>query len=456
MGDYYLAINNQLRVTPNHRFYSDNKWVYADDLKIGDSLFYPSSSYKVYSIYKVFERTYTYNFEVEGCHNYFVSMETKKTDTKNYADRGILVHNSNPDIVKPTDLEDVYVGAIVDFECNFIGGAPPYTYTWEFGDGATKSGNGATTVAEINTKHTYSQIRACQVNLSVTGIGSTQITINVINYLNGVPPKATFTWFDSDGPYQGEQWIFLDASGCSSYGDKTYRWEEIKESGLNQYLGNTQILNHQFTDDNQHTVKLNLTDTYSWGRYYDEFTTTVQANTPIPHEPEKPWVLTGKDVYPKTVDTFLPYPEDYYVKYTDLNKDSENSHYELFEVKAKKTSGMPILDYNKTVNLSSYVTTLEYSVIYNDIKSALGLESTERLYNYRIEIISEDGTELLNFGALDTNAIATESTSRDVLIYKPPLAESTLAKPYDWKILSEPQYIKGKITVYLFIGGISP
>ena len=46
MPDYYLIINGGLKVTPNHRFYSDGRWVYAGDLKIGDKLFSQDKSNK--------------------------------------------------------------------------------------------------------------------------------------------------------------------------------------------------------------------------------------------------------------------------------------------------------------------------------------------------------------------------------------------------------------------------
>ena len=86
MTDYYLVINKHLRVTPNHRFYSDGKWVYAGDLKVGDPLFssIENSVYRVYSIVRVYERATTFDLEVERCHNYFVSIDDG-TD--------VLVHN---------------------------------------------------------------------------------------------------------------------------------------------------------------------------------------------------------------------------------------------------------------------------------------------------------------------------------------------------------------------------
>lgn len=85
MGEYYLVINNQLCVTPNHRFYSDGKWVYADNLKKGDSLYsYNLNNYVVSSILKVYSKVTTYDIEVVDCHTYFVSIAD---------DVDVLVHN---------------------------------------------------------------------------------------------------------------------------------------------------------------------------------------------------------------------------------------------------------------------------------------------------------------------------------------------------------------------------
>jgi hypothetical protein len=87
MTDYYLLINDQLRVTPNHMFYSDGKWVCASDLKIGDPLFssIENKNYYVYSISRVYEKVPTFDLEIEECHTYFVSI----TNGIN-----VLVHNA--------------------------------------------------------------------------------------------------------------------------------------------------------------------------------------------------------------------------------------------------------------------------------------------------------------------------------------------------------------------------
>ncbi|MCK4634298.1 MAG: right-handed parallel beta-helix repeat-containing protein [Candidatus Aenigmarchaeota archaeon] len=72
---YYLVINDNLKVTPNHPVYVNGEWKAAGSLKKGDRLF----TGKVESIVKVYKKKETYNLEVERNHNYFAE--------------GVLVHN---------------------------------------------------------------------------------------------------------------------------------------------------------------------------------------------------------------------------------------------------------------------------------------------------------------------------------------------------------------------------
>jgi len=104
--DYYLVINHGLRVTPNHRFYSDGRWVYADDLRVGDPLFprKQNQDYIVYSIDRVYEREASFDLEVERCHTYFVLVP---------GDVDVLVHNDDYSgfvWVTPDWYEEVVLG----------------------------------------------------------------------------------------------------------------------------------------------------------------------------------------------------------------------------------------------------------------------------------------------------------------------------------------------------------
>lgn len=132
MTPYYLIINKCLRITPNHQMYSDGRWLFAGDLKIGDCLFSPGYNYKIYSIEKIFKMEPTYNFEVDGNHNYFVALD----------DKDALVHNPIPKIYPRFtwfDSDGAYnPGATITFnaeesESEF---GPIDSYEWDFdGDG---------------------------------------------------------------------------------------------------------------------------------------------------------------------------------------------------------------------------------------------------------------------------------------------------------------------------------
>ena len=348
MGDYYLIINNQLRVTPEHKFYSNGRWINAGDLNIGDPLFYTSSQYTVTSIEKIYEKEPTYNFEVEGCHNYFVGLDTSKA----------LVHN-------PPDYR----------------------------------------------------------------------------------PTARFTWFDSDGPHGSGTKIFLNAEGSTTgYGTiSEYKWyfnPEIDNKGIPTSSHNISsalpYAEWDLENNDIHIVVLNVTNDYGSG-HSGYCTEIVQANQPTPYVVEqKPWALTGKDIYPPTgTNTLSPYGGDYYVKYTYAGTaDGGNNKY-IFEIKDKNKPPCTIIDLGKFENLEN--------IIYYDLQVALGLVSDKILYNFKISLFVS-GKEY-EYGAYDEDVHALESFRKDVLVYHKPKYDGGLIKPY---------YEKGYIVVRFFIGGRVP
>ena len=68
MTDYYLVINNDLCVTPNHPMYVDGEWIDADELELGDV----NDGNMITSIKRVYQQVPTYNFEVLPYHTYNV------------------------------------------------------------------------------------------------------------------------------------------------------------------------------------------------------------------------------------------------------------------------------------------------------------------------------------------------------------------------------------------------
>ena len=69
-----LILNNKINTTQEHRFYtSENKWVHAKDLNIGDKILNIDGSYKSIESIELDSEAYTvYNFRVIGTENYFV------------------------------------------------------------------------------------------------------------------------------------------------------------------------------------------------------------------------------------------------------------------------------------------------------------------------------------------------------------------------------------------------
>lgn len=80
MQQYYLVINNVLKVTPNHLVYINGfDWVSFDKLQVGDQV----SGVVIKSIEKIYTQEITYDLSIARNHCYFVSL----------SDDNLLVHN---------------------------------------------------------------------------------------------------------------------------------------------------------------------------------------------------------------------------------------------------------------------------------------------------------------------------------------------------------------------------
>ncbi len=79
ISDYYLIVNNHLKVTPDHLLYINNEWIQAGNLKLGDHLF----KGKVTSLEKIYEKAPSYNLEIEKYHTYLVV----------FGDNIVIAHN---------------------------------------------------------------------------------------------------------------------------------------------------------------------------------------------------------------------------------------------------------------------------------------------------------------------------------------------------------------------------
>jgi hypothetical protein len=89
MGSFYMTINDNLQVTPNHPLFVNKIWKTAGNVKIGDTLFGETGdTIPVSSIKKIYNQVQTYNLEVDTYHTYFAN--------------GVLVHNKQ--IILPYEL----------------------------------------------------------------------------------------------------------------------------------------------------------------------------------------------------------------------------------------------------------------------------------------------------------------------------------------------------------------
>ncbi len=93
MNDDYYIINKNLRVTPNHRLYSNGKWTSVENLRTGDHLLgFDGSEVVIISLEKVIgEKVMTYDINIKSLsihgHNYItngVIACTKSTTATNH------------------------------------------------------------------------------------------------------------------------------------------------------------------------------------------------------------------------------------------------------------------------------------------------------------------------------------------------------------------------------------
>jgi len=135
---YYLLINDKLKVTPNHKFYSAGKWVEAGSLRVGNFLFTQEqgTSHIIYSLKKIYKRESSFDLEVENCHTFFVSIDNDVDVLVHNAGRGIesapitprRPSSPNPEIIKTSDSgRDSYISSkLFDRDKNFGG----LSYMW--------------------------------------------------------------------------------------------------------------------------------------------------------------------------------------------------------------------------------------------------------------------------------------------------------------------------------------
>jgi outer membrane protein OmpA-like peptidoglycan-associated protein len=164
----------------------------------------------------------------------------------------------------------------VRFNGSASGGCPPYTYSWDFGEGGSSN--------DQNPSHSYQKAGNYTAELKVTDSKGNSCDERVSSIMVGCPP---LTCTASANPTSGEAPLTIQfnasaSGGCPPY---TYSWE-IGEGGSSS----EQNPSHLIEKEGNYTARLTVTD--SKGNSCQKNVSYETSAEFIP-TPEKPVVLHG-------------------------------------------------------------------------------------------------------------------------------------------------------------------
>ena len=198
--DGYLVINENIKTTSNHPFYSNGDWVDAGELSVGDKILHVDGlEHTIESIENYDDTIDVYNIEVDGNHNYYA---------ENY-----LVHNKG--------IESVGAGEAVMISGS-SGLEPKAQISMSVGDKVLSAN--ITGLPDSDTASEYllweytgsditSQLTLATSSVSAVGSGSyiQWVSIQAENGLDNpvtmTPSHTILTWSGSSYPHTGS-WFF--------------------------------------------------------------------------------------------------------------------------------------------------------------------------------------------------------------------------------------------------------
>lgn len=137
------------------------------------------------------------------------------------------------------------IGTPVQFNGSTNGGAPPFSWYWDFDDNTSAVGR--------NTTHSYSSLGIFHVTLTVSdSCGNTDVDHLNITVISGLNLTA-----DAGGPYTGTICSPVQFSGTASGGIPPYNFTWDFGDGIN---GTGQNPAHQYDTDGAYMVTLTVTD----------------------------------------------------------------------------------------------------------------------------------------------------------------------------------------------------
>jgi PKD repeat protein len=168
-------------------------------------------------------------------------------------------------------------GSPVSFSGSVQGGIPPYTETWNFGDGTTASGT-------LSPSHTYTSDGNYTVSLTVTDVLGRSVTSTTTASIAEVPPTAAITGAPATGHSPEGTAITLgsnvtDPDPAGQAAGSTYSWT-VTKNGSPFATGNAASIT--FTPDDAGTYVATLTATDNDGGASAPVSTTITADDVAP------------------------------------------------------------------------------------------------------------------------------------------------------------------------------
>lgn len=164
------------------------------------------------------------------------------------------------------------VGIPIEFFGSAIGGVPPYSWQWEFGDGQIS--------IEQHPAHAYDDTGTFTVTLTVTdSIGGSASDFSTATVYSSEQVVA-----NAGGPYDGEAGEPVQFSGSATGGTEPYSW--YWEFGDDD-TSTEQNPSHTYTVEGEYDVTLTVTDSNDVSDTDETTATIIPPNDP-PAKPSKP------------------------------------------------------------------------------------------------------------------------------------------------------------------------
>ena len=223
----------------------------------------------------------------------FTAVLTCTDNADNTASDSVTIQIVNPLTLNTNGPYNGIVNESIAFNAFVEGGTPPYTITWDFGDGNSSS--------NLSTSHIYHNPGIYNISVLVTDSNGFVATHNTTATLT-----SDHLIINANGPYEGIKGEHVQFYGSATNGVEPYSW--LWDFG-DSYSSTKQSPQHMYQHEGTYTVTLTVTDNQS----VSSTTTTyavitkppdlnIQINGPLSEVVNVPvifsaTILNGKEPY---------------------------------------------------------------------------------------------------------------------------------------------------------------